>query len=63
MKRTLVLRRETLTVLDDVQLSGVAGGVYTVVGLTCPLRQCLNDFTADQGTCRTGIGCPLTGAC
>ena len=41
MKRTLTLRRESLAELADSDLSGVAGGQYTVYGLSCPIGVCV----------------------
>ena len=40
MKRTLTLKRETLTELTDDQLTGVVGGVLP----TLPLDQCLDEL-------------------
>lgn len=42
MTRTLVLKRESLTELDDAELLGVVGGDYSGQGLSCPLLDCLN---------------------
>ncbi len=41
MKRTLTLRRESLAELADAELHGVAGGQYTVYGLSCPIGVCV----------------------
>ena len=41
MKRTLTLKRESLTELADTELTGVAGGQYTVYGLSCPIGICV----------------------
>ena len=43
MKRTLSLKREALAGLTDDDLTGVAGGAerpYTLLGQTCPIREC-----------------------
>ena len=42
MKRSLTLRRESLAELADSELGGVAGGQYTVYGLSCPIGVCVN---------------------
>lgn len=41
MKRTLTLKRESLSELGDTDLAGVAGGQYTVYGLSCAIGVCV----------------------
>ena len=41
MKRTLTLKRESLADLTDSELHDVAGGQYTVYGLSCPIGVCV----------------------
>lgn len=47
MKRILELDREVLAALSDDELGGVAGAQaeYSGQGLTCPLLQCVWEFT------------------
>ena len=49
MKRTLSLKRETLTELTTDQLTGVVGGVLP----TLPLEQCLDElfYTLEATRC------------
>ncbi len=42
-KRTLSLTRETLAELSDTDLGSVAGAVRDISGITCPLRDCLDN--------------------
>ncbi|MDQ1713430.1 MAG: hypothetical protein QOE45_2880 [Frankiaceae bacterium] len=42
MKRTLNLKRETLSDLTVDELTSVVGGAITVQGNTCPLLLCLS---------------------
>ena len=55
----LTLKSEHLAALTDDDLAGVAGGVYTIVGLTCPLVACVTGTnTQTQLTCPGGCRLP-----
>lgn len=51
MKRTLTLRRETLTELDAAELTAVVGGDAS--GATCPVGDCISRLFQ---TCRCATG-------
>lgn len=56
LRRSLVLRRESLTELSDADLSGLAGAGpdYTSPnGFTCVLRDCLDSDFSDLVGCDT----------
>ena len=53
MKRTLRLRRETLTELTTDALRDVVGAQPDLSGPTCPVRDCISDLF---NTCRCATG-------
>lgn len=58
MRRSLSLKRETLTELTSDDLAGVVGARNAPSGATCPVRDCVTAIS-DAHTC---IDC-LTRAC
>ena len=59
MKRSLVLRRESLAALTFDELHAVHGGAQTVEGTTCPLLRCVTVVITDN--CYTYPQCTTTG--
>jgi hypothetical protein len=59
MKRTLSLKRETLSELTSADLVAVVGGAdaITVQGLTCPLLRCNVNLSDILGCLPTADGC------
>lgn len=60
MKRTLSLKRETLSELTSAELVSVVGGAdaITVQGLTCPITRCADSDLSDiLGCLPTAQGC------
>lgn len=64
MKRTLTLKRETLTELTGADLSAVVGAAAS--GLSCPLKDCVQRLT-DAISCTPSCGytdcCPTANTC
>jgi hypothetical protein len=58
MKRTLRLRRETLSDLTPADLTSVVGGAATAQGFTCPAVRCVTELTITP-TC----GCLTVNTC
>ena len=54
-KRTLRLRRETLTDLHGDDLQAVVGAAPELSGTSCPVRDCL-DVSAQIRTCGCATG-------
>ncbi|MDQ1713431.1 MAG: hypothetical protein QOE45_2881 [Frankiaceae bacterium] len=57
MKRTLNLRRETLSDLTVDELTSVVGGAQTAQGPTCPLLDCVLPSVSPK----CSWSCPTTG--
>ena len=56
-RRTLALRRETLTQLTPDDLAVVAGAGYDASGATCPLGDCFDKLSHKLG-CVGTYNCP-----
>ena len=56
MKRTLILKRESLAALTDDDLLGLVGAADAVTGATCPALMC--KLSAVHPQCPSAFTCP-----